>query len=51
MDSVSDISKYHLLCFVAIIEVKVRPVAQLVEHRTQPAPGSSRVRDASALDI
>ena len=23
MDSVSDICKYHLLCFVAIIEVKV----------------------------
>ena len=23
MDSVSDICKYHLLCFMAIIEVKV----------------------------
>ena len=23
MDSVSDISKYHLLCFMTIIEVKV----------------------------
>ena len=23
MDSVSDVSKYHLLCFVTIIEVKV----------------------------
>ena len=23
MDSVSDISKYHLLCFATIIEVKV----------------------------
>ena len=23
MDSVSDISKYHLLCFLTIIEVKV----------------------------
>ena len=29
MDSVSDICKYHLLCFVAIVEVKVISVHQI----------------------
>ena len=29
MDSVSDICKYHLLCFVIIIEVKVMPGHQV----------------------
>ena len=29
MDSVSDICKYHLLCFATIIEVKVMPGHQV----------------------
>ena len=29
MDSVSDICKYHLLCFVTIIEIKVMPGHQV----------------------
>ena len=36
MDSVSDICKYHLLCFVIIIEVKVISGHQVGESGVTP---------------
>ena len=37
MDSVSDICKYHLLCFVTIIEVKV-----ISGHQAKKVEGKNR---------
>ena len=40
MDSVSDICKYHLLCFVTIIEVKV-----ISGHQVKKVKQKKKIRD------